>query len=96
MRAVVAAGGKPTSESLARIAAALAPIVEAGRAGGLLRTDVTVDDFIAAKGAIATARPENARRLASILIDGLRFRAPDVDHRAGAAKKPAPRARRRK
>jgi AcrR family transcriptional regulator len=73
MRAVVAAAnGEPMNESLAMIEAAIGPIVEAGRVGGQLREDVTVNDFIAAKGAIATSRPENARRLATILVDGLR------------------------
>jgi AcrR family transcriptional regulator len=76
MRAVIAAGGKPTNESIAHIAIAIAPIVEAGKAQGVLRADVTVDDVIAAKGALATARPENARRLATILVDGLRARPP--------------------
>lgn len=74
MRAVIAATDGLKNASLVRIAAALAPIVEAGRAQGVLRDDVTIDDFIVAKGAIATARPENARRLATILIDGLRPR----------------------
>ena len=51
-------------------------MIEAGKVAGVLRDDVTVEDFIAVKGAVATARPEAARRLAAILIDGLRHRAP--------------------
>jgi hypothetical protein len=90
MRAVIAAGGKRANESLGMIAAAVAPIVEAGRAEGVLRADATVEDFIAAKGAIATARPENARRLAVILIDGLRSPA----RGARASKKRASTAQR--
>ena len=39
---------------------------------GLLRNDVTVRDFVIAKGAVAMARPENARRLVHLLMDGLR------------------------
>lgn len=93
MRAVVAAGVKPMSDSFTMIAAAIAPILEAGRAAGVLREDVTVDDFIAAKGAIATAHPERARRLAVILVDGLRSRGPGADVRGGAAKKREGRAK---
>jgi AcrR family transcriptional regulator len=74
MRAVLAAGGTPLNESLAIFTAAIAPIVEAGKAEGVLRDDVTVDDVLSVKGALATARPENARRLAVILVDGLRHR----------------------
>ena len=53
-------------------------VVAAGKAEGLLRGDVTVDDVLSVKGALATARPENVRRLATILVDGLRHggRAP--------------------
>jgi AcrR family transcriptional regulator len=76
VRAVIAAGGTAMNQSLAMIAAAVAPLIEAGKAEGLLREDVTTEDFLSVKGAVATARPENARRLAVILIDGLRRRAP--------------------
>jgi hypothetical protein len=34
-----------------------------------------VDDFMTIKAAITLARPENARRLAAILVDGLRHGA---------------------
>lgn len=76
IRAAIVAGGAPASESLAMVTAAVAPLVEAGRAQGVLRPDVTVRDVIIVKGAIAMARPENARRLAAILVDGLRHGAP--------------------
>jgi AcrR family transcriptional regulator len=71
VRGVVAAGGT-ISESLAMVRAVITPIIEAGRAEGVLRDDVSVEDFIIIKGAIANARPERARRLAVLLIDGLR------------------------
>jgi AcrR family transcriptional regulator len=75
--AVIAAGGKThLNQSLAMIAAAVAPIIEAGKAEGVLRDDVTVDDFITVKGAVAFLGPEKGRRLAAILLDGLRPRAP--------------------
>jgi AcrR family transcriptional regulator len=75
LRAMVATDRTHLNESLAAVAAAVAPIIEAGKRGGLLRDDVTVEDFISIKGAIASARPEKARRLAALLIDGLRYRS---------------------
>jgi AcrR family transcriptional regulator len=74
LRAIIAAGGTSLNQSLAMIAAAVTPIIEAGKAQRVLRDDVTVEDFLSVKGAIATTRPENARRLAVILLDGLRYR----------------------
>jgi AcrR family transcriptional regulator len=72
MRAVIAASGTSSNESLRMVRAAVAPLIEAGKAQGLLRADVTVDDFILVKGAVAVAGPEKARRLATILMAGLR------------------------
>jgi len=92
LRALIAAGNAtPLNQSLAMIAAAVAPILELGKAERVLRNDVSVDDFIAVKGAIATARPERARRLATILIDGLRYGAHARSGRK--AKRTAPRPR---
>lgn len=72
--AAIAAGETPLNESLAMISAAVAPLIDAGKAEGLLRSDVTVDDFITVKGAIAFIGPEKGRRLAAVLLDGLRCR----------------------
>ena len=72
IRAVIASAGTAENESLAMVTAAITPLVEAGKEQGLLRADVTVRDFVIAKGAVAMARPENARRLAHLLMDGLR------------------------
>lgn len=85
VRALFASGGTIT-ESLAMVRTAVTPIIEAGRAQGILRDDASIDDFMLIKGAIATTRPERARRLAVLLIDGLR--AP-----AGPPRR-APKARR--
>lgn len=95
MRAVIAAGGTRKSQGLAMVAAAVAPIIEAGRTKGVLREDVTVADFIAVKGAIANAQPESARRLAAILIDGLRSRKPTTDARGKTTNEGPRRAPRR-
>ena len=76
LRAMFAAGSPQLNQSLVLVAEAVAPIIAAGKAEGVLRDDVTVEDFISIKGAVSTARPERARRLAAILIDGLRYRTP--------------------
>lgn len=86
-RAVIAASRTSLNQSLSMIAAAVAPLIEAGKHEGVLRDDVTVDDFICVKGAVANARPENARRLAAILLDGLRYRAPVPKPKRKAKKK---------
>jgi AcrR family transcriptional regulator len=88
MRAVVAAGPTRLNPSLAMFAAAVAPIIEAGKADGVLRDDVTVDDFMTIKAAVTLARPESARRLAALLVDGLR-------HGARVAKPPGAGSRAR-
>jgi AcrR family transcriptional regulator len=96
LRAMIAAGNAtPLNQSLAMIAAAVAPILEVGKAERVLRDDVSVEDFITIKGAVATARPEHARRLATILIDGLRHgaRAPKRAEVAKNAKKAVRRPR---
>jgi AcrR family transcriptional regulator len=92
MRAVVTAGRAHLNPSLAMFAAAIAPIVEAGKTEGVLRDDVTVDDFMAIKAAITLAHPESRCRLAALLVDGLRHgaRVP-VRRRAAPRKKPARR-----
>ena len=95
LRATFAAGETPLNQSLAMVAAAVAPIIEAGKTGGVLRSDVTVEDFIVVKGAVASARAENVRRLAAILIDGLRHGASGTAPRSVATKKGATRRARR-
>lgn len=96
LRAMIGAGNTtPLNQSLTMVAAAVAPIVEAGKAERVLRDDISVDDFITVKGAVATARPERARRLATILLDGLRYgaRAPKRAEAVKSAKKTARRPR---
>jgi AcrR family transcriptional regulator len=95
MLAVIAAGTTPLNQSLAMISAAVAPLIEAGKAQGILRDDITVDDFITIKGAVVFAGPEKGRRLASILLDGLRYhaRAPDPTPAARRVRKTLRRSR---
>lgn len=82
LRAVIAADRAPLNRSLAMITAAVAPLIEAGKAERLLRDDVTVDDFITVKGAVVFAGPDKKRRLAAILLDGLRHRPPKKPRKA--------------
>lgn len=75
MLAVVAEGNRsPLNESLAMISTAVTPLLLAGRRAGVLRDDVTVDDFLTVKGAVLFAGPEKGRRLATLLFEGLRPR----------------------
>jgi AcrR family transcriptional regulator len=94
MLAVIAGGGTPLNQSLAMISAAVAPLIEAGKAEGVLRDDVTVDDFITIKGAVVFAGPAKGRRLAAILLDGLRYRArvPELRDEKKKTRKAARRA----
>jgi AcrR family transcriptional regulator len=93
-RAVIAADRTPLNQSLSMITTAVAPLIEAGKGEGVLRDDVTVDDFITIKGAVVNARPEAARRLAVILINGLRYGTSAPKPREEAKKKVTKAARR--
>ena len=89
MLAVVRADRTPLNQSLAMVSAAVAPLIEAGKSEGVLRDDITVDDFILIKGAIAFAGPERGRRLAAIVLDGLRSRTCAPKRRGKAKAKKA-------
>ena len=93
VRAVIAVAGTQGNESLAMVTAAVAPLVKAGKAQGVLRDDVTVRDFIIAKGAVAIARPITHDDSRSFLIDGLRRGEPGLELGPGARKKAARRSR---
>ena len=62
-------------ENPAMISAAVAPLIPAGKARGVPRDDVTVDDLLTVKAAVLFAGPQEGPRLAAILIDGLRHGA---------------------
>nr|PZN18805.1 MAG: hypothetical protein DIU78_22195 [Pseudomonadota bacterium] len=72
LRAALTVGGATTNDSRALLTAALEPIVNAGRAQGLLRADIAVEDVLVAEVAVVTSPPKHARRLAKIVLDGLR------------------------
>jgi AcrR family transcriptional regulator len=77
LRALIAAGGDPFSESRARLTAALTKLLQAGVAAGALRADVEVDDVLIALSGLSLATagrddPEQTGRLLDLLVDGLR------------------------
>jgi hypothetical protein len=75
LRSVIAAGGNPFNQSRARITEAVGSILAAGQRAGVLREDAVVDDVLNMSGLFLPDKPEQSRRVAAILVDGLRFRA---------------------
>lgn len=79
--AMIDAGEIAHAQTSAELLAAITEILEAGRAAGEIRTDVTAEDIAANLIGIFTvaprpARAEQAARLLNILLDGLRPPAP--------------------
>jgi Transcriptional regulator SbtR-like, C-terminal domain len=79
LRALIASGGDPFSESRGRLTAAVTTLLRAGAAADTLRSDVEPDDVLVSLSGIslATAGPERrdqAGRLLDLLMDGLRPR----------------------
>ncbi|MFE2938001.1 TetR/AcrR family transcriptional regulator [Streptomyces sp. NPDC059255] len=77
LRAVVASGSNPYSDSHEMIQAALSSLMEAGTAAGEIRSDIRPTDMFAALAGIAltSAQPEQreqAERLLDLTLDGLR------------------------
>lgn len=76
LRALIASGGDPFSESRARLTAAITELIEAGVAAGTLRPDVAPYDVLVSLSGVtlAAADPVQAARLLNLLMDGLRKR----------------------
>jgi AcrR family transcriptional regulator len=77
LRAVVASGGDPFAESLARLVGAVTTLLRAGAAAGTIRTDVQPRDVLASLSGVSLAAGEpgqrdQARRMLDLLMDGLR------------------------
>jgi AcrR family transcriptional regulator len=88
LRAVVAAGGQPFSESRARLTEAVSNLLGAGVGAGILRDGVTAEDVLMGLSGMTSALRDPAQRaqagrLADLLLDGLRFGAAG----SGAAKR---------
>ena len=78
LRAVVASGGDPFAESLARLVGAVSTLLGAGAAAGTIRADVRPQDVLASLSGVSLAAGEpaqrdQARRLLDLLMDGLRY-----------------------
>jgi AcrR family transcriptional regulator len=76
LRALIASGGDPFSQSRVRLAQAVATLLQAGMAANVLRSDVQPDDVLLSLSGVslATADPaqrEQAGRLLDLLMDGL-------------------------
>jgi AcrR family transcriptional regulator len=70
---VVAGGSEVYKETRVQILEALASLLTAGVAAGVLRSDVTADDVWRAMGPVwSTDDPEQIRTLLRLLMDGLR------------------------
>ena len=78
LRALIASGGDPFSQSRDRLTAAITTLIEAGVAAGTLRPDVAPYDVLVSLSGVTLASPdpEQQSRLLDLLIDGLRVRRP--------------------
>ena len=81
LRAVIASGGNPYSESRDRLITAVTALLGAGAAAGTLRPDVEPGDVLTSLSGVsmATVGPEQrerAGRVLDLLMDGLRYRPP--------------------
>ncbi|GAA1301873.1 TetR family transcriptional regulator [Planotetraspora silvatica] len=82
LRAVVASGGNPYAHSRDRLIGTIGALLQAGAGDGSVRADVPPDDVLASLSGVslttsAPERREQARRLLDLLMDGLRYRAPN-------------------
>ncbi|MEO8622391.1 MAG: TetR/AcrR family transcriptional regulator [bacterium] len=77
LRGVVAAGSDPRNYSRARLTEAVSVILQAGKDANVLRADVDATDVLSMSGAFLHLgdNPQQARRLAAILVDGLRYQS---------------------
>jgi AcrR family transcriptional regulator len=80
LRAVIASGGNPYSESRDRLTDAMATLLQAGAAAGTVRSDIEPGDVLTSLSGVSLAAGEpaqrdQARRLLDLLMDGLRYRA---------------------
>ncbi len=78
--AVIASGGNPFAESRDRLLTAITTLLEAGVAAGTVRPDIQPSDVLVSLSGVSLvtvdpARPDQARRILDLLMDGLRYRA---------------------
>ena len=78
LRAVIACGGDPYSESRGKLTDAIGTLLGAGAAAGVLRSDVDAGDVLASLTGPATVaadpdQTDRAGRMLDLLMDALRF-----------------------
>lgn len=76
LRAVVAGGGNPYNQSRARLTESMALLLEAGQNTGIFRTDISADDLMSMSSMFLSIGDDvaKARRLATVMVDGLLVR----------------------
>ncbi|MEU9884827.1 TetR family transcriptional regulator [Sphaerisporangium sp. NPDC051011] len=84
LRAVIASGGDPFSESRQRLVAAMTALLRAGAEAGVMRADVLPGDVLASLSGISLvagdpAQREQAGRMLDLLMDALRHNTPRGD-----------------
>jgi AcrR family transcriptional regulator len=82
LRALIAAGGNPFAHSRDRMLGALGALLDSAIASGKVRADVAPADLLATLGGVSMAAGdaagrEQARRVLDLVMDGLRYGAPD-------------------
>ena len=80
LRAVIASGGNPFSESRDRLTTAITTLLRAGVEAGTVRADVQPEDVLLGLSGVSLAagessQREQAGRLLDLLMDGLRYRS---------------------
>lgn len=78
LRAVFASGANPYAQSFELLVGAVQPLLEAGAAAGLIRSDISAADLLVNISGVGSATADDrdqARRLLDLLMDGLRYRA---------------------
>jgi AcrR family transcriptional regulator len=80
LKALIASGGNPFSESRERLTTAITTLLDAAIADGKIGADVKGEDLFASLAGIAymaaePAQREQADRLLDLVMDGLRYRA---------------------
>ena len=84
LRAVIASGGDPFTETRGRLLGAITALLGAGAAAGIMRGDVEPGDVLASLSGVSLAAGEpaqrdQARRMLDLLMDGLRYQRSDYD-----------------
>ncbi|HWX97445.1 MAG TPA: helix-turn-helix domain-containing protein [Solirubrobacteraceae bacterium] len=86
LRAIIESGNDIYAETRGQLLAALATLLQAGVDAGSLRADIDAEDVFRATGSVFLLPQEDgwreqAARLLGLIVDGLRYGAPDAQPR---------------